>query len=81
MHGELYGTTKEIEIKQEKKPPLILEFQGPCKELYPNHCSDKTPNEHLFQTSPSPFLPSTSHSSFTFHFRLRAWRSLSFLLL
>lgn len=79
--GELWGTTKEREIKPEKGT-LILEYQWLPEELSWNNCRGTTSlGELLIQTNPSSFLPSTSHSSFMFLFRMRACWGLGFLLL
>lgn len=52
------------------------------KELSPSHYPGRTTlRELLTQTSPSSFIPSTFHTSFTFLFRLRACWSLGHLLL
>ena len=78
---ELWGTTKEIEIKPEKGT-LVLEYQWLPEEMYWNNCPGTTTlGDLLIQTSPSSYLPSTSHSAFTFLFRVRACWGLGFLLL
>lgn len=46
--GNFMVLPKRYKENKKKKRTLILEFQGSCKELYPNHYSDKTVREHLF---------------------------------
>lgn len=67
MHGELYGTTKEIEIKQEKKHLLFWSSRGHAKSCTQTTALIRHQRNTSFKQVPhlSSPLPPTLHLPFT----------------